>query len=36
MTDAQTTWHLWDGLGRPLLRLVLSMSVGLFVANCIK
>lgn len=36
MTDAQTTWHLWDGLGRPLLRLVLSMSVGLFVANCIE
>lgn len=36
MTDAQTAWHLWDGLGRPLLRLVLSMSAGLFVANCIE
>ncbi len=36
MTDAQTMGHLWDGLGRPLLRLVLSMSAGLFVANCIE
>lgn len=36
MTDVQTTWHFWDGLAPPLLRLVLSMSAGLFVANCIE